>query len=67
LRGAAVALCLLGLLQLFNLWRFADTLDWSRTAATLYALFMAAAALIGGFGWWRVWRDERYLAAQRSA
>ncbi|WP_374687563.1 hypothetical protein [Promineifilum sp.] len=67
LRGAAVALCLLGLLQLFNLVRFAGTLDWGRTSAIVYTLFMAAATLVGGFGWWRASRDSRYLAAQRSA
>lgn len=67
LRGAAIALCLLGLLQLVNLVRFAGTPDWSRTSAIVYTLFMVAAALIGGFGWWRTWHDSRYLAARGPA
>ena len=41
-----------GGLQLVTLLRFAGTLDWNRANTWIYAAFLVAIILIGGYGWW---------------
>lgn len=67
LRGMVVALALVGALQLVNLLRFSQAVEWGGATAILYVVFMVAAALVGGYGWWRAWRGPAAVPAGRAA
>ena len=43
-----------GLLQLINLLRYPDMINWASPAATLYTIFVVSIFIAGGYGAWRV-------------
>lgn len=53
LRGMAVALTLLGVLQVINLLRLPGDVDWSRAGAFAFAAAAVLLALLGAYGWRR--------------
>ena len=52
---------LYGVLQVINLLRYPDTLDWSRTGSGIYTIFILSILLVGAYGTWKAWRikDDR--------
>ena len=50
---AFLSLGLYGVLQLINLFRYPAILDWSRTSAGVYTIFVVSVLLTGGFGTWK--------------
>lgn len=55
---------LYGLLQLINLLRFSDTLEWHEVSAIFYIVFMISILAVGAFGTWQSWLVKQSQEAQ---
>lgn len=47
-----------GVLQILNLIRFSDTLDWQEPSAILYTAFIGSILVVGGYGFWQTRRYQ---------
>ena len=56
LRPFVVSYALYGALQVINLLRYPNALEWSDFSAVAYAIFLVSVLLAGGYGTWTVWR-----------
>jgi hypothetical protein len=56
LRPMMLSYTLLGLLQLTSVLRYPGDLDWSRTAALIYVVFLGTVFLLGCYGSWKTFR-----------
>lgn len=56
LRPMMLSYPLLGLLQITSVLRYLSDLDWNRTAAVIYVVFLATVFLLGGYGSWKTFR-----------
>jgi hypothetical protein len=54
LRPMMLSYTALGLLQITAVLRYPADVDWSRTSAVVYVIFLATILLLGGYGWWRM-------------
>lgn len=48
-----------GTLQTINLLRFTSTIEWSSTAAIVYAIFIISILLVGIYGTWMAWSHKK--------